>query len=71
MTQRRGMGGPMGGRYLTEEEKEQQPKVSKELLLRVFSYLKPYRKHLFLREPDLPMDVYCVVNWRDSDAFSH
>ena len=40
-------GGPMG-KFLTEEEKQQQPKVTKELLVRVFSYLKPYWKHLLL-----------------------
>ena len=39
------MGGP-GGRYLTEEEKKNMPKVTKGLLLRVFSYLKPYWKQL-------------------------
>ena len=38
----------MGGKFLTEEEKQQQPKVTKELLVRVFSYLKPYKKHLIL-----------------------
>ena len=32
--------GPRG--YLTEEEKKQMPKVTKELLLRILSYLKPY-----------------------------
>ncbi len=48
MSQGRGRGGPMGGRYLTEEEKQQQPKVTKELLSRVFSYLKPYWKHMLL-----------------------
>ena len=36
----------MGGRgprgFLTDEEKENMPKVTKELLLRIFSYLKPY-----------------------------
>ena len=48
MSQGRGRGGPMGGRYLTEEEKQQQPKVTKELLARVFSYLKPYWKHMLL-----------------------
>ena len=40
-------GGPMG-KFLTEEEKQQQPKVTRELLIRVFSYLKPYWKHLLL-----------------------
>ncbi len=45
------MAGP-GGRgramFLTEEEKKNSPKVTKELLLRVFSYLKPYWKQLAL-----------------------
>ncbi len=34
------MGGPM--RFLTEEEKQNMPKVSKALLVRILSYLKPY-----------------------------
>ncbi len=42
------MGGPMGGQFLTEEEKKNQPKVTPELLKRVFSYLKPYTKQLIL-----------------------
>ena len=33
--------GPRG--FLTEEEKENKPKVTKDLLLRILSYLKPYR----------------------------
>ncbi|HAE80672.1 MAG TPA: ABC transporter, partial [Lachnoclostridium sp.] len=45
-------GGMMGfGRgsrsFLTEEEKKNQPKVTKELVLRVMSYLGPYKKQLF------------------------
>ena len=44
--------GPGGGRgmrgFLTEEEKQNQPKVTKELLVRVFSYLAPYWKQLVL-----------------------
>ncbi|MCQ2359229.1 MAG: GNAT family N-acetyltransferase [Phascolarctobacterium sp.] len=36
-----GFGGP-GGRYLTDEEKNNVPKVTKELLVRILSYLKPY-----------------------------
>ena len=44
----RGFGGPMGGQFLTEEEKANQPKVTPELLKRVFSYLKPYTKQLVL-----------------------
>ncbi|MBO4289525.1 MAG: ABC transporter ATP-binding protein [Lachnospiraceae bacterium] len=39
------MGGP-GGRYLTEEEKKNMPKVTMALIKRVFSYLKPYWKQL-------------------------
>ena len=42
-------GGPRGrNMFLTDEEKQNTPKVTKELLLRVFSYLKPYWKQLFL-----------------------
>ena len=37
----RGLGGPRG--YLTEEEKQNRPKVTKQLLIRILSYLKPYR----------------------------
>lgn len=44
------MPGPRGmrGGYLTDEEKANKPKVTKELLIRVFSYLKPYWKQLIL-----------------------
>lgn len=41
------MGG-RGGRFLTEEEKQNRPKVTKELLARIFSYMKPYRKQFLL-----------------------
>ena len=44
----RGTGGPMGGRFLTEEEKANQPKITAALLKRVFSYLRPYVKQLGL-----------------------
>ncbi|MBR3170031.1 MAG: ABC transporter ATP-binding protein [Lachnospiraceae bacterium] len=37
-----------GGRYLTEEEKAAAPKVTKELIIRIFSYLKPYWKQMVL-----------------------
>ena len=45
-----GPGGPggRGGRYLTEEEKAAAPKVTKELIIRIFSYLKPYWKQMVL-----------------------
>ena len=35
-----------GRGYLTEEEKKNAPKVTKELLVRIFSYLKPYWKQM-------------------------
>ena len=42
-------GGPRGrNMFLTDEEKQNTPKVTKELLLRVFSYLKPYWRQLAL-----------------------
>lgn len=37
----RGLGGMRG--FLTEEEKQNRPKVTKALLVRILSYLKPYR----------------------------
>ena len=37
-----------GGRFLTEEEKKNRPKVTPALLKRVFSYLVPYWKQLIL-----------------------
>ena len=43
----RGPGGP-GGHYMTEEEKAAQPKVTPQLLKRVFSYMKPYWKQFLL-----------------------
>ena len=42
------MGPGRGGKYLTEEEKKNQPKVTREMLLRIFGYLKPYGKQLAL-----------------------
>ena len=38
----RGMGGPGGRGFMTEEEKAKLPKVTGALLKRVFSYLLPY-----------------------------
>lgn len=40
------MGGPMRGGFLTEEEKQNRPKVTLPLLKRIFSYLKPYWKQM-------------------------
>ena len=39
-------GGPRG--FLTEEEKKNKPKVTKDLLLRIVRYLKPYKWHFML-----------------------
>ena len=41
-------GGRLGPGYLTEEEKKAKPKVTKALLLRIYSYLRPYRKQMAL-----------------------
>lgn len=41
-------GGRLGPGYLTDEEKKNRPKVTKELLLRIFSYMKPYWKQFLL-----------------------
>ena len=43
-----GMHGPMGRAFMTEEEMASRPKVTKDLLLRIFSYLMPYKKQLAL-----------------------
>ncbi len=42
-----GPNGGMRGHFLTEEEKKAAPRVTKELLLRVASCLRPYRKQLW------------------------
>ena len=47
MPPRGGVGGP-GGRFMTDEEKAAQPKITKKLLKRVFSYLLPYWKQFIL-----------------------
>ena len=42
------LGGPGRNAYLTEEEKKSVPKLSRALLARIFSYLRPYWKQLLL-----------------------
>ena len=51
-----GPGGPGGpfGRFMTEEEKANQPKVTPALLKRVFSWLVPYM-------PQLLLALFCIV----------
>ena len=44
----RGIGFGHGGKFMTEEEKQNLPQVTPELLKRVFSYLTPYWKQLGL-----------------------
>ena len=41
-------GGRLGPGFLSEDEKKNRPKVTKALLGRIFSYLKPYRKQMLL-----------------------
>ena len=41
-------GGPRRQSFLTEEEKKNRPKITKDLLKRIFSYLKPYWKQMFV-----------------------
>ena len=41
------LGGP-GGHFMTEEEKAAQPKITRKLIKRVFSYLRPYWRQLLL-----------------------
>ncbi len=44
-----GPGGPRGrANFLSDEEKKNAPKITRELMTRVFSYLKPYRRQLLL-----------------------
>ncbi len=45
---------PRGGHFLSEDEKNNRPKVTKELLVRIFSYLKPYIKQFLLV-------VFCII----------
>ena len=44
----RGMGGPMRRGYLTEEEKQNKPRVTGTMIKRILSYLKPYPKQMLL-----------------------
>ena len=39
-------GGHLGPGFLTDEEKENKPKVTKELIRRIFSHLAPYKLRL-------------------------
>ena len=48
MAQGGGPGGRFSRGFMTDEEKANQPKVTKALLVRVFSYLKPYSRRLAL-----------------------
>ena len=45
---RQGGPGGRGFKYATAEEKDQRPEVSRALLLRILSWLKPYRGRLLL-----------------------
>lgn len=56
---------PMGPRgphhFLTEEEKQNRPKVTKGLLLRILSYMKPYKWHFLLVFATLAVSVVLAL----------
>ena len=54
-------GGGRGGKFLTEEEKANRPKVTGALLKRVFSYILPYRKQLFLVLLCIVVSTICSI----------
>ena len=54
-------GGGRGGRFLSEEEKANRPKVTGALLKRVFSYILPYRKQLALVLLCIAVSTVCSV----------
>ncbi len=57
-----GMRGPRGPHhFLTEEEKQNRPKVTKELLLRILSYMKPYKWHFLLVFAALAVSVVLAL----------
>ena len=58
-----GPGGPRGrASFLTEEEKQNSPRITKALVKRVLSYLRPYRKHLAL--------VLCCIRYTEKGGRS-
>ena len=42
--------GARGNRYLTDEELKNKPKVTKELLVRILGYLKPYALQMTIKQ---------------------
>ena len=54
-------GGPRGGRYLSEDEKANKPKVTKTLLKRVLSYILPYRRQLLLVLLCIVVSTVCSI----------
>ncbi|MBQ6174041.1 MAG: ABC transporter ATP-binding protein [Clostridia bacterium] len=54
-------GGPRGGKFLSEEEKANRPKVTGALLKRVFSYILPYRKQLILVLLCIVVSTVCSI----------
>ncbi len=59
MTAGRGLHGRAS--YLTEEEKKNTPKITKALLQRVFSYLKPYWRQLTLVLVCIAVSSFCSL----------
>ena len=54
-------GGGRGGKFLTDEEKANRPKVTKALLKRVFSYILPYKKQLLLVLLCIVVSTVCSI----------
>ena len=54
-------GGGRGGKFLTDEEKANRPKVTGALLKRVFSYILPYRKQLLLVLLCIVVSTVCSI----------
>ena len=54
-------GGGRGGKFLTDEEKANRPKVTKALLKRVLSYILPYKKQLLLVLLCIVVSTVCSI----------
>ena len=60
------IGGPRG--FLTEAEKQNRPKIDKKLLLRILSYLKPYKWQFLLVFAALIISAICRTPTRTAPA---
>ena len=68
------MPGPGGGgrraNFLSEEEKQNAPKVTKELLQRILSYLRPYWKQLALVLACIIVSSVCSLFFEIAELFN-